>query len=155
MNRRAAGDLKESVEHILARYRNERRDLFDRLQEPEKREATTKHLVEPSMSSKVKASQHLTDADVALPAVSTAGDATPKEKKQPGLAERVLKILTHDPEKEDSDTSHEKGMAKKVYEMELKSDPREATGTRRTEELRRSERPGCHHEDLLEHEMAE
>ncbi|KAH3787914.1 hypothetical protein DPMN_166045, partial [Dreissena polymorpha] len=123
MSRRAEGDLKESVEDIIARYRNERRVLFDRLQEPEKKEASTRPLVEPSMYAKGKASQQLTDPDIALPAVSAAGDATPKERKQPGLAERVYKILTH--ENEDSDTSQEKGMAKKVYKILASDRPQE------------------------------
>lgn len=121
MSRRAEGDLKESVEDIIARYRNERRDLFDRLQAPpEPSIAQTSRLdqVPRQTNESKKAVSVLKDPSIALSVLTPTGDASqPKNgKKQPGLAERVYKIL-RDEETEESDNPDERGMAKKVYKI--------------------------------------
>ncbi|KAL4231892.1 Alstrom syndrome [Mactra antiquata] len=134
MNRRAEGDLKESVEDIIARYRNERRDLFDRLQND--------RVQAPSETMSTKISNELNtlpvkplaerekpilnDPDVVLPPSERGHDEDASNKKQKGLAERVYKILTSEGDNaEDSDVPTEKGMAKQVYKILASDRPQE------------------------------
>lgn len=118
MSRKAEGDLKESVEDIIARYRNERRDLFERLQAPEqpvtrKSDDILREVTKPRQSAPI-----LKDPNVALSSLTPSGDASQpiNGKKQQGLAERVYKILRAE-DTDESDAADEKGMAKKVYKI--------------------------------------
>lgn len=128
MNRRAEGDLKESVEDIIARYRNERRDLFDRLQAPPVPKPSLN--VEAEVTKPITKSERpiLKDPDVELP-VSQYNEIQNQKlsgSTQPGLAERVYKILTSEQKDiEDSDNQEEKGMAKKVYKILANDRPQE------------------------------
>ena len=119
MSRRAEGDLKESVEDIIARYRHERRDLFDRLQGPPEPSVVSTSKLEPVLTAETRKSMPvLKDPNIALSTLNPAGATSqPKNgKKHAGLAERVFKIL-RDEETEESDNPDEKGMAKKVYKI--------------------------------------
>ncbi|XP_053407019.1 uncharacterized protein LOC123546728 isoform X6 [Mercenaria mercenaria] len=131
MNRRAEGDLKESVEDIIARYRNERKDLFDRLQAPPVPKVV-KDVNEVELEYTKPAAKAerpiLKDPDVALPDPQQKGTQNQQMNgtKQPGLAERVYKILTS--EEGEVDNFHnpeEKGMAKKVYKILANDRPQE------------------------------
>ncbi|WAR21703.1 hypothetical protein MAR_015677, partial [Mya arenaria] len=140
MSRRAEGDLKESVEDIIARYRNERQDLFDRFQPTEptvSRQSEPKQIDEVERREEKKSTPALANPDFALPNVNPAGDASGpvNGKKQPGLAERVYKILSADPDKDESDSSQDKSMAKKVYKILASDRPKEQVNGILTETL--------------------
>lgn len=123
MSRRAEGDLKESVEDIIARYKNEQKDLFDRLQAPAHTQTS-----QPDRDTKIEDSKPVTniyrpilkDPDMELPSSEQIGISIQEldGKKQPGLAERVYKILTSkNGNVDNSNNTEEKGMAKKVYKI--------------------------------------
>lgn len=129
MSRRAEGDLKESVEDIIARYRNERRDLFDRLQAPPEPNTIKPVSDLGSVSNKPlpeKETPILKDPDVLLPTSEQNGDQNTVSKKHQGLAERVYKILTSEEnDGKDLDNPNEKGMAKQVYKILANDRPQE------------------------------
>jgi hypothetical protein len=127
MSRRPEGDLKESVEDIIARYRNERRDLFDRLQEPVVPKVTEDI---PEVNKPVARTERplLKDPALEIPVSHQNGISNRQINgtKEPGLAERVFKILTS--EQGDGDhlgNTEEKGMAKKVYKILASDRPHE------------------------------
>lgn len=119
MSRRAEGDLKESVEDIIARYRNERKDLFDRHQAPLKQQVIQDTNIDELQRRNTESTKAtLKDPSITLSVLTPTGDASQpiNGKKQPGLAERVYKILTAE-DTEESDNPEDKGMAKKVYKI--------------------------------------
>jgi len=125
MSRRSEGNLKESVEDIIARYRNERHDLFERFETENRASTAVKY--DGDVQPKRQPRTPLADPDIMLHGVNQAGDASGPThgKQQRGLAERVYKILTGEKDRDDSDSSQDKGMAKKVYKILASDRPEE------------------------------
>ena len=129
LNRQAEGDLKENVEDIIARYRDEKKDLYDRYQSTPGSGQVSETGNEPSkytstLSSRAELQRPVSNYD--------------KEKKELGLAERVYKILsseTDNPYETPNEQGDNRGMATSVSNILARGRPQEQVNGILTEAL--------------------